>query len=209
MTSSILSWFGWGRKDNALHVNVPLPDKQILSKITHFTPSEITKLYKRYCLICGDDGLLDSRGFGLLPEIAAMPLALLAFEYEATEHMHQPELDFNQFCLLLSHFSSKAPIAEKVEYLFDIIKNNDGISSVQEADYIYFMTKLSRGTVPACTIIKGGISSSSDDERREEGEENGMTGNKLKLVSNGTIDEKKLAKFLCLHDVRALLTVHF
>jgi hypothetical protein len=53
--------------------------------------------------------------------------------------------------------------------------------------------------VPACTIRKGG----SDDERKEEGEE------KFKLVSNGAIDEKKMATFLCLHDVRALLTVHF
>lgn len=204
--STILSWFGWN-KEKSLHPKVPLPDKEILSKITHFSQREITKLYKRYCSICRQDGLLDARNFGLIPEISTLPLAPLAFEYEATEHMRQAEIDFNQFCLLLSHFSPKAPISEKVEYLFDIIKNNDGISTVKEADYTRFMIRLNRGTVPACTIVKAS-NADNMDERKEEGmgEEK---AEKFKFITNGTIDEKNMAKFISFYDVRAMLTIYF
>jgi len=154
--------------------------------------------------------MLDGKSFGHIPEVATLPIAPLAFEYEAVEHMHEPELDFNQLCLLLSHFSPKAPLTEKVEYLFDIIKSNDSVAVVTEAEYSRFMTKLNLGTVPACTmrtLTHGG-------DIQAEGEQGGATETVgkvgiAKFAKDGGFDEEGLAEFITVHELRAMMTINF
>ncbi|PVV01510.1 hypothetical protein BB560_004070 [Smittium megazygosporum] len=102
---------------------------QNLAEISNFTEEEIKNLYKRFAKLDKDQsGTIDKEEFLSIPQLRNNPLAQRLID--VFDINNTGEVNFSEFIVRLSSFSSKGKKAEKLAFAFQIYDmDRDGFIS--------------------------------------------------------------------------------
>jgi len=116
MFSAIGKIFGRSRSPSpAARGRGPAPNFADLSHKCYFSESELRKLYDRFNLICSDEAFVSAEAFYTQPEVSNCRLIVIAFEHICPPDGAARGINFTEYILILSKFSTRASKEEKLK----------------------------------------------------------------------------------------------
>eukprot|EP00026_Physarum_polycephalum_P016700 Phypoly_transcript_17674.p1 GENE.Phypoly_transcript_17674~~Phypoly_transcript_17674.p1 ORF type:complete len:182 (+),score=31.48 Phypoly_transcript_17674:198-743(+) len=114
-----------------------------MQAVSHFSPKEIKRLYKRFKRLDKDEkGSISTDEFLTIPELSMNPLVSRIISM--FDNKKDGQVNFRQFVETMSVFHPKGNREEKLNFLFKVYDiNNDGVIT---ADEIFAILKMLVGT---------------------------------------------------------------
>ena len=128
-----------------------------LAEISQFTPTEVKKLYKRFRkLDKKKTGTISHDDFLTVPELAMNPLVERIIDVFITDSDHESNINFRDFIVALSVFSTKSAHEPRLRFAFRIYDiNNDGFIT---EDDLYKVLKMMVGDNISDTALQDIVS---------------------------------------------------
>ena len=120
MLKALGSLFGRSRSPSPARVRGPPPNFPELAKKCYFTEVELKKLNDRFNLIASDEGFISADIFFSQPEVANGRLIVIAFECICPKGGAAKGVNFIEYVLLLSKFSTRASKEEKLKCIYPL-----------------------------------------------------------------------------------------